>query len=282
MDGKCPYWGGSEEEEHVCESKPEEETAVPLCTVGTDESSDPFGSAASNPFGGPEEDFGLPMSSTSDPLDQSITPEEDMALEAAAATEDCTNEELPTFWLDMCSFVPTNASDYVNLQLNKESYTGYDGRHVWEAIYRENCLLRTSGSQENICYEERVLYRLLSGMHAATNTHIARYYHAPSKRKNRSFWEPNLDYFTRQFHNHPERLKNMHFAFVVLLRSVRRGAPFLSSYSYTTGDPADTKHARMLVQRLLQSAILKSCTAVFEAFDEDLLFREQQAVCGAR
>lgn len=36
-------------------------------------------------------------------------------------------------------------------------------------------------------------------MHAATNTHIARYYHAPSKRKNRTSWEPNLDYFSRQY-----------------------------------------------------------------------------------
>ena len=44
-------------------------------------------------------------------------------------------------------------------------------------------------------------------MHAATNTHVARYYHAPSKRKGRVEWEPNLDYFQRQFNGHPERLK---------------------------------------------------------------------------
>ena len=69
---------------------------------------------------------------------------------------------------------------------------------MWDAIYNENCLLRTGGHDANICYEERVLYRLLSGMHAATNTHIARYYHAPSKRKNRTVWEPNLDYYKRQ------------------------------------------------------------------------------------
>lgn len=35
-------------------------------------------------------------------------------------------------------------------------------------------------------------------MHAATNTHIARYYYAPSKRQNRTEWEPNLKYFARQ------------------------------------------------------------------------------------
>ena len=41
-------------------------------------------------------------------------------------------------------------------QLNAESYTGYNGSHVWSAIYDENCLMRT-GSEDNICLEERVI-----------------------------------------------------------------------------------------------------------------------------
>ena len=130
----------------------------------------------------------------------------------------------------------------------------------------------------------------LSGMHAATNTHVARYFHAPSKRKNRTSWEPNLDYFQAQFNGHPERLKNLHFAFVVLLRAIRRASPFLSTYDYTLGAAsgratkddaaaivAGGANAHKLVQRLLDSAILKSCSGVFDAFDEGLLFREEQA-----
>ena len=46
-------------------------------------------------------------------------------------------------------------------------------------------------------------------MHAATNTHVARFYHAPSRRKNRTEWEPDVAYFTRQFRGYPERLRNM-------------------------------------------------------------------------
>ena len=44
MDGRCPYWGASPEEddEPACESKAED-TAVPLCTLGTDGGGD-------NPF----------------------------------------------------------------------------------------------------------------------------------------------------------------------------------------------------------------------------------------
>jgi len=293
MDGKCQYWGGPEEEEHVCVSKAED-TAEPLCTLGTDNSaSDPFGAAATGGGGSPFSSSMSPpreqSSVPTDPVDVTITPEEHAYVGTIA--EDCNDETLPSFWLDMCSAIPTNASDYVNLQLNEESYTGYNGSHVWAAIYNENCLVRT-GSDQNICLEERVLYRLLSGMHAATNTHVARFYHPPSKRKNRTDWEPDLAYFARQFDGHPERLKNLHFAFVVLLRAVRRASPFLSTYDYNLMPSAmaaaaaaergslkevgGMMDATALVRRFLDTAILKSCSAVFEAFDEGLLFREEQ------
>ena len=308
MDGKCQYWGGPETEEPSCDGGKNDETfaafaepsAPPLCSLGTDApapsggSSDPFGGS---PFGGSSSSssfsspFGMSAAPpSSDPVDATITPEENRAL-LGLTPEDCSDEELPTFWLDLCSAIPTNASDYVNLQRNPESYTGYNGTKIWDAIYQENCLQRTAGHEEGICLEERVLYRLLSGMHAATNIHIARFYYMPSRRKGTTDWTPNLQYFRRQVDGHPERLKNLHFAFVVLLRALRRASPFLSSYDYSfeggasrvalqaaAGDeglPALT--SGQLVQRLLDSAILKSCSSVFEAFDEGLLFREAQA-----
>ena len=43
-------------------------------------------------------------------------------------------------------------------------------------------------------------------MHAATNIHVARFYHPPSKRKNTTSYTPNLDYFRRQVDSHPEHL----------------------------------------------------------------------------
>ena len=52
--------------------------------------------------------------------------------------------------------------------------------HVWSAIYEENCL-KQSGSVDDMCYEERVLYRLLSGMHASVNIHIALKAKTPKK-----------------------------------------------------------------------------------------------------
>ena len=156
MDGKCQYWGGPEEEEPACESRAEP-SAPPLCSLGTDASADPFG-APTDPFGGGGGGgFSSPADAAfSSPVDATITPEEDRALAGVAATaEDCSNEELPTFWLDMCSNIPTNASDYVNLQLNPESYTGYNGSHVWAAIYEENCLSRTGGASPAACARAR-------------------------------------------------------------------------------------------------------------------------------
>lgn len=72
-----------------------------------------------------------------------------------------------------------------------------------------------------MCYEERVLYRMLSGMHASINIHIALAY-KPPKRGVRDTWESNPRRFVEQYAPHPERLKNMYFTYVVLLRALRK------------------------------------------------------------
>ena len=56
--------------------------------------------------------------------------------------EDCSDENLPTFWLDMCNEIKVKEdAQFVNLQLpeNQEKNTGYNGRDVWNAMYKENC-----------------------------------------------------------------------------------------------------------------------------------------------
>ncbi|KAJ1475380.1 endoplasmic reticulum oxidoreductin 1 [Baffinella frigidus] len=173
----------------------------------------------------------------------------------------------------MCRNIPTNSTDFVNLQKNPERWTGYNGSHVWNAVYEENCIEKM-GTIEEMCYEERVLYRLLSGMHASINIHISQNYYPPSKSKGRTSWEPNLKRFMDHYGTHPERLKNLHFAFVVLLRALRRASPYLYNYPFTVGEPDEDRRTTLLVQRLLDSHILQSCGEVFEAFDESLMFKE--------
>ncbi|XP_021904762.1 endoplasmic reticulum oxidoreductin-2-like [Carica papaya] len=62
---------------------------------------------------------------------------------------------------------------YVNLQLNPERYTGYSGpsaRRIWDAVYSENCPKYPS---DELCQEERILYKLISGLHSSISIHIA-------------------------------------------------------------------------------------------------------------
>lgn len=109
-------------------------------------------------------------------------------------------------------------------------------------------------------------------MHSSINIHIASSFYPPRKGV-RDDWAPNPERFMSQFAGHPDRLKNLHFAFVVMLRALQRAAPHFHGLSFDIGgnSPADEK-PRALVRRLLDSSILQSCQPLFSAFDESLLF----------
>jgi ERO1-like protein alpha len=208
-----------------------------------------------------------------DAVDRTITRKEDVALQRGRANNedpDCNNADLPSFWLDMCGAIDDSeaaddatSTQFVSLTKNPERWTGYNGSDVWSAMYVENCF--QNSSPDEMCYEERVLYRLLSGMHASINIHISKNYYPPRKGKRDTF-EPNPRRYWQQFASHPERLRNLHFAFVVLLRAVQRGSAFLSSQTQYG------ERGLMLVRRLIESNVLQSCNAVFSAFDESVLF----------
>ena len=180
-----------------------------------------------------------------------------------------------SFWKDMCSSIGTgDGTTVINLALNPERNTFYNGTHIWNAIYQENCVLLDGNKDETMCFEERVLYRLLSGLHTSTTISIANNYYAPSKRKNRTDWEPNPEFFMEKFEHHPEYIRNLHFSFAVLLRALRKATPFL--YNLNAVDIVDgtvDETAEILLKRLLDSAILQSCSSVFDAFDESRMFQ---------
>ena len=170
------------------------------------------------------------------PVDTTISTREHEALEGSAPERHASAcaEDRPEFWLDMCEGrrprrgQSAAAAEHVNLQLNPEGWTGYNGSHVWEAIYHENCL-RGVSDPDDMCYEERVLYRLLSGMHASVNVHVA--LKAKPPRRNtpgRAQWSPDPKRFQRMYGEHPERLRNLHFSFVVLLRALRKASESLA------------------------------------------------------
>eukprot|EP00929_Paragymnodinium_shiwhaense_P102064 TRINITY_DN65269_c0_g1_i1.p1 TRINITY_DN65269_c0_g1~~TRINITY_DN65269_c0_g1_i1.p1 ORF type:complete len:1260 (-),score=309.65 TRINITY_DN65269_c0_g1_i1:444-4223(-) len=217
-------------------------------------------------------------------LDRTLTAEEQMASqfrERDDGKEGCEFEEdLPTYFADMCSGDnAAEAGDFedVNLVKNPERNTGYNGSHIWEAMYSENCFEVGSilprgrfGAAESMCYEERVLYRLLSGWHSSTTVSIAKYFYAPGTRG--KGWQPNPERYMDSVGSHPDRLKNIHFSFVVMLRALKKAAPFLQTYHYFTGDDAEDSRTQSLMTMLLGSQVLSVCSPLFEAFDETRLF----------
>lgn len=207
---------------------------------------------------------------TTDLVDTTISRAEDEAADMQSTTAPCDDEELPQFWLDMCARIPTSSGQVVNLRLNPESDTGYNGSEIWASMYQENCFVRAS-QPSSMCLEERVLYRLLSGMHASTNLHVAMHHNS-----SHSLHSGPVAIFLRHFSNEKaERLRDLHFAFVVLLRAVQKGSDFIRAYPFHVGVSADEgKRTTALVHRLLDSCILQSCASVFSAFDEAMLFQK--------
>ena len=75
--------------------------------------------------------------------------------------------------------------------------------------------------------------------------------------------------------------RSLHFSFVVLLRALRKAAPTLGVMDLSLGqDKAEDARTGALMRRLLDTHILSSCSGVFGAFDESMLFRGGAGVNG--
>ena len=284
---KCKFWGKGEDTGPSC-TAPSGDGGLPFTTTPASRESDASGSfsKSSEP---PKtmcsldlekkDGVGMLWSPMTDSVDRTISKPEEKALTSMEEPDvDCSDEELPTFWTDMChKFAPEEQTEYVNLQLNPERWTGYNGSHVWRAIYEENCM-KSALSVDEMCYEERVLYRLLSGMHASINIHIALHSKPPKRALGETEWGSDPKKFMDLFGKHPDRLKNLHFSFVVLLRALRKATPALAHMDVSIGqDREEDLRTQALMRRLLDSHILSSCRDVFGAFDEKSLFRDVQS-----
>eukprot|EP01124_Arcella_intermedia_P014605 TRINITY_DN2111_c0_g1_i2.p1 TRINITY_DN2111_c0_g1~~TRINITY_DN2111_c0_g1_i2.p1 ORF type:complete len:228 (+),score=44.12 TRINITY_DN2111_c0_g1_i2:111-794(+) len=124
-----------------------EDSAAPVCSLDHGDAL-PFGPAA--PLLGPASPREASLRSKikwtppTDAVDRSISAQETTALTQSARPEACAPEDdnSPTFWLDICGDVEPESSEFINLRLNPERYTGYNGSHIWQAIYEENCFVR--------------------------------------------------------------------------------------------------------------------------------------------
>ncbi|BGP33040.1 endoplasmic oxidoreductin-1 [Rhodotorula toruloides] len=113
---------------------------------------------------------------------------------------------------------------------------------------------------EEVCLEKRVFYRVISGLHASISVHICDDYLDQST----GLWSPNLDCFITRIGQHPERLENMYFTYVLLLRALSRAGPQLVQTLEAT------HAARNEVEGL--SGLVKVAGGCPSTFDESTMF----------
>ncbi|GJP51274.1 hypothetical protein CLOM_g10447 [Closterium sp. NIES-68] len=162
----------------------------------------------------------------------------------------------------------TASQVYVNLALNPERYTGYGGdsaRRIWQAIYQESCF--QDGSKDT-CTERRVFYRLISGLHQSISVHVAA---SQIWDSTAGQWGPNIAIFHHRVAKFPERLANLYFTFLFVLRAATKAADFLSRASYDTGNPGEDAQTATLVQQVVRSERLRAACPL--PFDEARMWR---------
>nr|XP_046251547.1 ERO1-like protein alpha [Scatophagus argus]XP_046251562.1 ERO1-like protein alpha [Scatophagus argus] len=177
-------------------------------------------------------------------------------------------------------------SQYVDLLLNPERFTGYRGPEawqIWNSIYEENCFKpyairrpllpnsvhSSSGSEAKIfyswlegqCVEKRAFYRLISGLHSSINIHLsARYLLDDSWFQKK--WGHNVSEFRQRFDSEltagegPKRLRNLYFLYLIELRALAKALPFFQQPSFRlyTGRPQEDQETKELLLHILQLA----------------------------
>uniref|UniRef100_H3DN84 ERO1-like protein alpha n=1 Tax=Tetraodon nigroviridis TaxID=99883 RepID=H3DN84_TETNG len=190
-------------------------------------------------------------------------------------------------------------SQYVDLLLNPERFTGYRGAdawQIWNSIYEENCfkplavkrpllpnvLHSSSGNDAKIfhswlegqCVEKRAFYRLISGLHASINIHLSARYLLDDTWFQKK-WGHNVPEFQKRFDAEltagegPKRLRNLYFLYLIELRALAKALPFFQRSSfrlYTGRAQEDRKHKEMMLD------ILQLARSFPLHFDETSLF----------
>lgn len=142
---------------------------------------------------------------------------------------------------------------YVNLLQNPERYTGYGGpsaRRVWLSIMEENCF----GVSEDSCLEKRVFYRLMSGLRASISTHVAREYHFASTDE----WGINVPLFIQAVGLHRDRMDNLYFSFLFLLRAVTKARDALINFPFHTGNSSEDDITIAVIKDFLEPSRRKN------------------------
>ncbi|KAM3720327.1 Endoplasmic reticulum oxidoreductin-1 [Dirofilaria immitis] len=275
MEKTCPFWP----DDRQCLSKE--------CGIGYCDDEVPLGlkqPASISVIGGIDSTCEREVSNTFDPLDTTLTEGDRRQLNDMDSHDE--NED------KFCDFEDEGSKDmhYVDLSRNPERYTGYKGdsaQKVWTCIYQENCFKPNMKFDKNflthpnsfgMCFEKRVFYRLISGLHSAITISIASNSFKPDPAGfGDGIWFRNTELFKNRFGTKwtpegPQRLKNVYFVYLLELRALVKAAPYFRKELFYTGNPKDDAETRKTVEELLNT--LKKFS---DPFDETEMFTGVEA-----
>lgn len=136
-----------------------------------------------------------------------------------------------------------------------------------------------STSKQDTCLEERVFYRMVSGLHTSINIHLSANYLFPDRQSPMGLtapqgnWGPNLKEFKERFspettYDQGEQwLRNLYFVYLVELRAIAKVAPYLKNEEYFTGIEKTDNEVQLAVRDLLN--IIEKFPS---HFDESIMF----------
>lgn len=178
----------------------------------------------------------------------------------------------------------SDALDYVDLHLNPERWTGYTeatgSKLVWEAIHDQSKCFNGTGSElGGQCREQRVFNRLISGLHASIGMHISVSYCITSGKKFmpcEEFGEDASD-FQRRLYDHPDRMENLYFAYLFMLRAAVKAGSLLMSFDYDAGDPEEAAMIRKEIASFLRYRDVPCLGVTRFPFDEATVFADENS-----
>ncbi|KAK6132564.1 hypothetical protein DH2020_033666 [Rehmannia glutinosa] len=123
----------------------------------------------------------------------------------------------------------------------------------------------TSGK---ICQEKRVLYKLISGLHSSISIHIAADYLLDEAK---NLWGRNPELMYDRVLRYPDRVRNLYFTFMFVLRAVTKAANYLEQAEYDTGSVEEDLRAQSLMRQMLYNPKLQAACPL--PFDEAKLWQ---------
>lgn len=130
------------------------------------------------------------------------------------------------------------AAVFVNLQDNPERFTGYSGAHanqMWRELYSGSATAGPPSQEERKRDANLEIYhRIISGLHTSVSTHIAMNFFSIKDNS----WGPSFELFHDRVGAHRERIRNLFFLYMIVLRSIAKAAKYFEKFPFLneTGD----------------------------------------------